>query len=124
MANPATLSVGTRITVTMGYGASGAPLNPPSGGAAAVMPSIGGVTPPVQFGLGPELPMATNQNTPLPGLVQAVAGGAPDFVGSVATIFDLSGKPWAVTMGVFQTTWVSAGSNTAQRHWNYVDLGA
>jgi hypothetical protein len=123
VANPSTLSVGTRITFTPGFVPGGPPNNPASGGAAAVMPSIGGVTPPVTFGLVPEIAgMVTNQNTPLVGLCQRVVGAAPDFLGSSAIIFDLAGTPFLVSMGPNQASWVTAGSPVGQRRWNYIDL--
>jgi hypothetical protein len=123
MAAPATLNIGTRVTVTMAYLAGGSPLNPVLGAGPQSVPFIGGATPPVQFGLACEIPgMITNQGQALPGLCQTVSGSAPDFAGSSAIIFDLAGAAWHVTLGVFQTTWVSGGSLTGQRHWNYVDL--
>jgi hypothetical protein len=125
MANPSTLSVGTRITFTPGFIATGAPLNPVQQPLGTQLPPTGNPTPALVFGLGCEIPgMVTNQNTLLPGLCQSVAGTAPDFIGSTALVHDQSGKPWLVVMGLFQTSWVSAGSPPTQRRWNFVDLAA
>jgi hypothetical protein len=124
MANPSTLSIGTRITFTAGFVSGGPPLNPVQGVVGPVsVPASGGQTPALVFGLVPEIAgMVTNQNTPLPGLCQSVVGAAPDFIGSTAVVHDLAGKPWLVTLGLNQTSWVSAGSPAAQRRWNYIDL--
>jgi hypothetical protein len=123
MANPTTLSVGTRITFTPGFVLGGPPLNPVLSSGPQLVPFIGGPTPAVAFGLVPEIAgMAANQNTPLPGLCQSLVGAAPDFAGSSAVVFDLAGKPWVVTLGLNQTSWASAGSPVGQRRWNYIDL--
>jgi hypothetical protein len=122
VANPATLSVGTRITFTPGFVPSGAPLNPAQS-LGTTLPPVGGPTPALVFGVGCEIAgMVTNQTTPLPGLCQTVSGTAPDFIGSTAVVHDLAGKPWLVTMGLNQASWVTAGSPAAQRRWNYIDL--
>jgi hypothetical protein len=110
---------------TPGFVATGSPLNPPPQVPLTVPPPGAGPTPALVFGLGCEIPgMVVNQNTLLPGLCQTVAGAAPDFAGSTALVHDLAGRPWLVVMGLFQTSWVSAGSLAAQRRWNYVDLAA
>ena len=122
MAAPSTLSVGSRVTVTLGFVPTGNPLNPVSQVPLTVPPS-GGTTPAPTFGVGCEVPgLVTSQGTPLPGMCQVVNGSAPDFAGSSAVIHDLAGKPWLITMGLFQTSWVSAGSLATQRRWNFVDL--
>jgi hypothetical protein len=123
MANPSALSVGTRITFTPGFVPGGPPLNPVLGGGPQPVPPIGGQTPAPVFGLVPEIVgMVTNQPTPLPGLGQTVSGTAPDFAGSTGLVHDLAGKPWLVTLGLNQASWVTAGSPVAQRRWNYIDL--
>jgi hypothetical protein len=127
LANPATLSVGTRVTVTFGFVSTPPPLNPvqQSPGPNTTLPPTGGATPLPTFGVGCEIPgMTVNQGQALPGLVQVVAGSAPDFTGSVALVHDQSGKPFLVVMGVNAATWASAGSPAGQRRWSYVDLTA
>jgi hypothetical protein len=127
VANPSTLSIGTRVVFTPGFVPSGAPLNPAqqSPGPNTSLPPSGGATPALVFGLGCEIAgMITNQNALLPGLCQSVVGSAPDFLGSSALIHDLAGRPWLVTMGVNSATWASAGSPATQRRWNFVDLTA
>lgn len=123
MANPSTLSIGSRIVFTPGFVATGAPLNPPQQPLGTQLPPTGNPTPALIFGSGPEIPgMVVNQGTLLPGLVQTVAGSAPDFIGSSALVHDLTGRPFLVVMGVNATTWASAGSPAGQRRWQYIDL--
>jgi hypothetical protein len=125
MANPATLSVGSRVVFTPGFIPTGAPLNPVQQPLGTQLPPIGNPTPALVFGLGCEIPgMTTNQNTPLVGLVQTVVGTAPDFAGSSAIIFDLAGTAWHVALGLNATTWASGGSPASQRRWQFVDLSA
>jgi hypothetical protein len=122
MANPATLSIGTRIVFTPGFIASAPPLNP---AYSASVPSIGNPTPAVAFGLACEIVgMTTNPGQALPGLCQTVSGSAPDFTGSVALVHDLAGQPFRVVMGLNQASWVTAGSPMGQRRWQYCDLTA
>jgi hypothetical protein len=123
VANPSTLSVGSRVVWSPGFVSGGPPLNPAPVPLGTVLPPVGGTTPAVVFGLVCEIAgMTANQGSPLPGLCQTVAGSAPDFVGSTALIHDQAGKPFLVAMGVNATTWASGGSVVGQRRWQYVDL--
>jgi hypothetical protein len=127
LAAPSTLSIGTRVVFPPGFVPAPPPLNPAqqSPGPNTTLPPVGGTTPAVTFGLGVEFPgMVVNPNTPLVGLCSAVAGSAPDFIGSTALVHDQTGKPFLVVMGVNATTWASAGSPPGQRRWQYVDLTA
>jgi hypothetical protein len=123
LANPATLSIGTRITFTPGFIPSGPPLNPVQQPIGTQLPPTGNPTPALVFGLGCEIAgMVASQTTALPGLVQSVVGSAPDFTGSTALVHDQTGKPFLVVMGLNQASWVSAGSPVGQRRWQYIDL--
>jgi hypothetical protein len=123
VANPTTLAIGSRVTVTLGFVPGGAPINPPT--QTGQLPPTGNPTPALVFGLVPEITgMVVNQGQALPGLCQSVVGSAPDFIGSTALVHDQAGKPFLVVMGVNATTWASAGSPAVQRRWQYVDLTA
>jgi hypothetical protein len=125
LANPATLSIGTRITFTPGFPPGGAPLNPAPQPLGTQLPPTGNPTPALTFGLVCEIAgMVTGQGALLPGLCQSVGGSAPDFLGSTALIHDQTGRPFLVVMGVNATTWASGGSPAGQRRWQFVDLAS
>jgi hypothetical protein len=126
LANPATLSVGTRITFTPGFVSSGPPLNPVQQPIGTQLPYPGNnPTPALVFGVACEITgMVTGQGALLPGLCQSVVGSAPDFIGSTALIHDQTGKPFLVVMGQNATTWASGGSLVGQRRWQFIDLAS
>ena len=125
MANPATLSIGSRITFSPGFIPGGAPLNPAPQPLGTQLPPTGNPTPALTFGLVCEIAgMVTGQGALLPGLCQTVVGTAPDFIGSTALVHDQTGKPFLVVMGLNQASWVTAGSPVGQRRWSYLDLSA
>ena len=126
VANPATLSTGTRIV----WNPPATPTPPTqlfSSAGPQVVPSPQAVGPaPIPAGFAvaqPQYPGLVGSG-PFPGLVHTVAGSAPDFAGSQALIHDQTGKPFLVTMGLNATTWASQGSNPQQQRWQYVDLSA
>jgi hypothetical protein len=129
LANPATLSIGTRITWVCGFVPFGPPLLPlNSSGPTAAGPYIAGYAgspPPPQFALAPQVAgMVTTQGAALPGLCQTVNGSAPDFTGSTAVVHDQAGKTFIVVMGQNTATWTSGGSLPGVAHWQFTDLSA
>jgi hypothetical protein len=124
VANPSTLSVGSRILWTAPYSPpilpSSAPTTVPSANASGVAPIPANVAgqPPGAFYPG------MTGGGPFPGLVQTAAGSSPDFIGSTAIIHDARGQPFLVNLGLNATTWASSGSPTAREHWQFIDLTA
>jgi hypothetical protein len=117
MANPSTLSPGTRILWWAPYQApvpqlfsSAGPQTVPSPQApsvAAIPQNIAGQAPPYPGMVGAG---------PFPGLVQSVGGGRTDFVGPTAVVHDARGQPFLVSLGVNTATWTSGGSLPGVAH--------
>jgi hypothetical protein len=119
------MSPGSRIIWT-------APFQPPvqqlfkgDGPTAVPSPQVAGPAPIPQNIAGSPPPYPGMQGTgPFVGLCTSVAGATPDFVGSRAVVFDATGTPFQVTLGVNVATWQSGGSQPGVAHWAFVDLSA
>jgi hypothetical protein len=125
MANPSTLSVGSRVIWWAPY----QPPILPSSAPTTVPASAGNATPtPIPPNVAGQPPSAfypgMQGGGAFPGLCQSVGGAAPDFVGSTAIVHDVRGQPFPVQMGVNIASWQSGGSQPSQQHWQFVDLSA
>jgi hypothetical protein len=121
MANPSTMSLGTRIIWWAPY----QPAVPPTGAPVVVPPVDGRVLPIPGNVVGSPPPYPGMQGTgPFVGLCAQPGGATPDFLGSAAIVFDGHGAPFLVQLGINTATWVSGGSLPGTARWSFVDLTA
>jgi hypothetical protein len=66
-------------------------------------------------------PDITGQSAPLPALVIAVGGTAPDYLGMLLAVHGPDGNTYLRTAVLNIATWTTNGSNPRQARWDYQD---